>query len=156
MGELEGTYRVLQTPGARLGTATPVGVSTLEPGQGPPARAARPAARTHIRVQLLDDSVEVFDIETAEQRGKTHRDAEGSVSGAKDAVGSVTAEQRGKTHRDAEGSVSGAKDAVGSVVTFEVLSLPLERCSSLACAAVSDALIVCYEKRCGDDSALRA
>lgn len=63
MGELEGTYRVLQTPGARLGTATPVGVSTLEPGQGPPARAARPAARTHIRVQLLDDSVEVFDIE---------------------------------------------------------------------------------------------
>jgi len=63
MGELEGTYRVLQTPGARLGTATPVGVSTLEPDQGPPARAARPAARTHIRVQLLDDSVEVFDIE---------------------------------------------------------------------------------------------
>ena len=63
MGELEGTYRVLQTPGARLGTATPVGISTLEPGQGPPAGAARPAARTHIHVQLLDDSVEVFDIE---------------------------------------------------------------------------------------------
>ncbi|XP_042095234.1 FERM, ARHGEF and pleckstrin domain-containing protein 2 isoform X1 [Ovis aries] len=63
MGELEGTYRVLQTPGARLGTATPAGVSTLEPGQGPPAGVARPAARTHLRVQLLDDSVELFDVE---------------------------------------------------------------------------------------------
>ena len=77
MGELEGTYRVLQTPGARLGTATPVGVSTLEPGQGPPARVARPAARTHIRVQLLDDSVEVFDIEVVScvcARVQAHRD----------------------------------------------------------------------------------
>ncbi|XP_052492719.1 FERM, ARHGEF and pleckstrin domain-containing protein 2 isoform X2 [Budorcas taxicolor] len=63
MGELEGTYRVLQTPGARLGTATPAGVSTLEPGQGPPAGVVRPAARTHLRVQLLDDSVELFDVE---------------------------------------------------------------------------------------------
>ncbi|XP_055260060.1 FERM, ARHGEF and pleckstrin domain-containing protein 2 isoform X2 [Moschus berezovskii] len=63
MGELEGTYRVLQTPGARLGTATPAGVSTLEPGQGPPAGAARPVVQTHLRVQLLDDSVEVFDVE---------------------------------------------------------------------------------------------
>ena len=63
MGELEGTYRVLQTPGARLGTATPVGVSTLEPGLGPPAGAARPTMRTQLRVQLLDDSVEVFDVE---------------------------------------------------------------------------------------------
>ncbi|XP_040087963.1 FERM, ARHGEF and pleckstrin domain-containing protein 2 [Oryx dammah] len=63
MGELEGAYRVLQTPGARLGTAAPAGVSTLEPGQGPPAGAARPAARTHLHVQLLDDSVELFDVE---------------------------------------------------------------------------------------------
>ncbi|XP_060978659.1 FERM, ARHGEF and pleckstrin domain-containing protein 2 isoform X1 [Dama dama] len=63
MGELEGTYRVLQTPGARLGTATPAGVSTLEPGLGPLAGAARPATRTQLRVQLLDDSVEVFDVE---------------------------------------------------------------------------------------------
>lgn len=63
MGELEGTYRVLQTPGARLGTTTPAGVSTLEPGLGPPAGAARPATRTQLRVQLLDDSVEVFDVE---------------------------------------------------------------------------------------------
>ncbi|XP_070319810.1 FERM, ARHGEF and pleckstrin domain-containing protein 2 isoform X3 [Odocoileus virginianus] len=63
MGELEGTYRVLQTPGARLGTTTPVGVSTLEPGLGPLAGAARPAMRTQLRVQLLDDSIEVFDVE---------------------------------------------------------------------------------------------
>ncbi|TEA31683.1 hypothetical protein DBR06_SOUSAS22610014 [Sousa chinensis] len=63
MGELEGTYRVLQTPGTRLGAQTPAGVSTLEPGQGPSAAAAWPAARTPIRVQLLDSSVEVFDVE---------------------------------------------------------------------------------------------
>ncbi|XP_007470032.1 PREDICTED: FERM, RhoGEF and pleckstrin domain-containing protein 2 [Lipotes vexillifer] len=63
MGELEGTYRVLQTPGTRLGAPTPAGVSTLEPGQGPSAAAAWPAARTPIRVQLLDSSVEVFDVE---------------------------------------------------------------------------------------------
>ncbi|XP_057601981.1 FERM, ARHGEF and pleckstrin domain-containing protein 2 isoform X2 [Hippopotamus amphibius kiboko] len=63
MGELEGTYRVLQTPGTRLGSPTPAGISTLEPGQGPLAAAVRPTARTHVQVQLLDDSVEVFDIE---------------------------------------------------------------------------------------------
>ncbi|XP_059961703.1 FERM, ARHGEF and pleckstrin domain-containing protein 2 [Mesoplodon densirostris] len=63
MGELEGTYRVLQTPGTRLGAPTPAGISTLEPGQGPSATAAWPAARTPIRVQLLDSSVEVFDVE---------------------------------------------------------------------------------------------
>lgn len=33
MGELEGTYRVLQTPGARLGAERSTGISTLEPGQ---------------------------------------------------------------------------------------------------------------------------
>ncbi|MEE6507494.1 hypothetical protein FKM82_024841 [Ascaphus truei] len=33
MGELEGTYRVLQTPGSRLGALRNTGVSTLEPGQ---------------------------------------------------------------------------------------------------------------------------
>lgn len=63
MGELEGTYHVLQTPGTRLGAQTPAGVSTLEPGHGPSAAAAWPAARTPIRVQLLDSSVEVFDVE---------------------------------------------------------------------------------------------
>lgn len=33
MGEIEGTYRVLQTPGARLGAERSTGISTLEPGQ---------------------------------------------------------------------------------------------------------------------------
>ncbi|KAM4695457.1 FERM, ARHGEF and pleckstrin domain-containing protein 2-like [Discoglossus pictus] len=33
MGEIEGTYRVLQTPGARLGAQRTTGISTLEPGQ---------------------------------------------------------------------------------------------------------------------------
>uniref|UniRef100_A0A8C5MF65 FERM, ARH/RhoGEF and pleckstrin domain protein 2 n=2 Tax=Leptobrachium leishanense TaxID=445787 RepID=A0A8C5MF65_9ANUR len=33
MGEMEGTYRVLQTPGDRLGSQKTTGISTLEPGQ---------------------------------------------------------------------------------------------------------------------------
>ncbi|KAM9317128.1 FERM, ARHGEF and pleckstrin domain-containing protein 2 [Gastrophryne carolinensis] len=33
MGEIEGTYRELNTPGARLGTQRGTGISTLEPGQ---------------------------------------------------------------------------------------------------------------------------
>lgn len=49
-------------PRARLGTATPAGVSTLEPGSGPPAGgAASGSGRTS--VQPLDDSVELFDVE---------------------------------------------------------------------------------------------
>ncbi|XP_045651810.1 FERM, ARHGEF and pleckstrin domain-containing protein 2 isoform X2 [Ursus americanus] len=68
MGEIEGTYRVLQTPGTRLGTQAPAGVSTLEPGQTLSAAAARASARMqekhlHIRVKLLDNTVEIFDIE---------------------------------------------------------------------------------------------
>ncbi|XP_023115778.2 FERM, ARHGEF and pleckstrin domain-containing protein 2 isoform X5 [Felis catus] len=68
MGEIEGTYRVLQTPGTRLGAQTPGGVSTLEPGQNLLATAARASARTqekhlHLRVKLLDNSMEIFDIE---------------------------------------------------------------------------------------------
>uniref|UniRef100_A0A673SUP4 FERM, ARHGEF and pleckstrin domain-containing protein 2 n=1 Tax=Suricata suricatta TaxID=37032 RepID=A0A673SUP4_SURSU len=68
MGEIEGTYRVLQTPGTRLGTQAPGGVSTLEPGQALLAPAARASARMqekhlHIRVKLLDNTVEIFDIE---------------------------------------------------------------------------------------------
>ncbi|XP_047629962.1 FERM, ARHGEF and pleckstrin domain-containing protein 2 isoform X2 [Phacochoerus africanus] len=59
MGELEGTYRVLQTPGARLGGQAPVGVSTLEPGQSP----AVAAARLQVRVELLDGTVEAFAVE---------------------------------------------------------------------------------------------
>ncbi|KAM7104820.1 FERM, ARHGEF and pleckstrin domain-containing protein 2 isoform 2-T3 [Molossus nigricans] len=68
MGEIEGTYRALQTPGARLGAHPPEGVSTLEPGQAPSAGMARTAARAQekrfpLRVKLLDNSVETFDIE---------------------------------------------------------------------------------------------
>ncbi|XP_047702544.1 FERM, ARHGEF and pleckstrin domain-containing protein 2 isoform X2 [Prionailurus viverrinus] len=68
MGEIEGTYRVLHTPGTRLGAQTPGGVSTLEPGQNLLATAARASARTqekhlHLRVKLLDNSMEIFDIE---------------------------------------------------------------------------------------------
>lgn len=72
MGEIEGTYRVLQTPGSRWGAQTSVGVSTLEPGQAPSAAAAAAAAaglpgrmqtHLHLTVKLLDDTVEVFAIE---------------------------------------------------------------------------------------------
>uniref|UniRef100_A0A8C7EU08 FERM, ARHGEF and pleckstrin domain-containing protein 2 n=1 Tax=Neovison vison TaxID=452646 RepID=A0A8C7EU08_NEOVI len=61
MGEIEGTYRVLQTPGTRLGSPTPAGVSTLEPGQTLSARMQE--KHLHIRVKLLDNTVEIFDIE---------------------------------------------------------------------------------------------
>ncbi|XP_042555588.1 FERM, ARHGEF and pleckstrin domain-containing protein 2 [Dipodomys spectabilis] len=61
MGELEGTYRVLQTAGTRLGSQTPVGVSTLEPGQAPSSRVQDKCL--HIRVKLLDNTLEMFDIE---------------------------------------------------------------------------------------------
>ncbi|EPY83366.1 FERM, RhoGEF and pleckstrin domain-containing protein 2 [Camelus ferus] len=68
MGETEGTYRALQTPGTRLGAQIPAGVSTLEPGQTPTlAAAVRTPARLHIRVQLLDDTMEVFDVELREE-----------------------------------------------------------------------------------------
>ncbi|XP_023577892.1 FERM, ARHGEF and pleckstrin domain-containing protein 2 isoform X2 [Octodon degus] len=61
MGEIEGTYRVLQAAGTRLGAQTPVGVSTLEPGQMLSPRTQEKHLR--IRVRLLDGTVEVFDIE---------------------------------------------------------------------------------------------
>ncbi|XP_069856704.1 FERM, ARHGEF and pleckstrin domain-containing protein 2 isoform X3 [Dipodomys merriami] len=61
MGEIEGTYRVLQTAGTRLGSQTPVGVSTLEPGQALSSRMQDKCL--HIRVKLLDNTVEMFDIE---------------------------------------------------------------------------------------------
>lgn len=68
MGEIEGTYRALQTPGARLGTQPLAGVSTLEPGQAPSTGMTRIAARMQekrfpLQVKLLDNSVEMFDIE---------------------------------------------------------------------------------------------
>ncbi|XP_069331428.1 FERM, ARHGEF and pleckstrin domain-containing protein 2 isoform X2 [Eulemur rufifrons] len=61
MGEIEGTYRVLQTTGTRLGAQTSAGVSTLEPGQALPPRAQE--RHLPVRVKLLDNTVEVFDIE---------------------------------------------------------------------------------------------
>uniref|UniRef100_A0A8D2CTS0 FERM, ARHGEF and pleckstrin domain-containing protein 2 n=1 Tax=Sciurus vulgaris TaxID=55149 RepID=A0A8D2CTS0_SCIVU len=61
MGEIEGTYRVLQTAGIRLSTQTPVGVSTLEPGQTrPPGMQEK---HLYVRVKLLDNTVDVFGIE---------------------------------------------------------------------------------------------
>jgi FERM/RhoGEF/pleckstrin domain protein 2 len=61
MGEIEGTYRVLQTAGTRLGAQTVVGVSTLELGQTLSPRMQE--KHLHIRVKLLDNTVETFDIE---------------------------------------------------------------------------------------------
>ncbi|XP_006902996.1 PREDICTED: FERM, RhoGEF and pleckstrin domain-containing protein 2 [Elephantulus edwardii] len=64
MGEIEGTYRVLQTTGTRLGAQTPAGVSTLESGQGLLAAMTRAQEKyLHIRVKLLDGTVEAFDVE---------------------------------------------------------------------------------------------
>ncbi|XP_077440128.1 FERM, ARHGEF and pleckstrin domain-containing protein 2 isoform X2 [Vanacampus margaritifer] len=72
MGELEGSYRVLQTPGTRLGAQFNPGISTLEPGQslstnvvvvaGTPA-AKGPGRGLQVRVQGLDESVEFFDLD---------------------------------------------------------------------------------------------
>uniref|UniRef100_A0A8C3LPY1 FERM, ARH/RhoGEF and pleckstrin domain protein 2 n=1 Tax=Chrysolophus pictus TaxID=9089 RepID=A0A8C3LPY1_CHRPC len=69
MGEIEGTYRVLQTPGSRLGVQKNSGVSTLEPGQNLSTAMASSPARTHerdlqIKIKMLDNTVEVLDIET--------------------------------------------------------------------------------------------
>lgn len=67
MGEIEGTYRVLQTPGTRLGSQPAGGVSTLEPRQtlraAPGTSARMQEKHLHIRVKLLDNTVETFDIE---------------------------------------------------------------------------------------------
>ncbi|XP_008827378.1 FERM, ARHGEF and pleckstrin domain-containing protein 2 [Nannospalax galili] len=61
MGEIEGTYRALQTAGTHWGGQTPVRVSTLEPGQMPSARMQE--KHLHIRVKLLDNTMETFDVE---------------------------------------------------------------------------------------------
>ncbi|XP_041861515.1 FERM, ARHGEF and pleckstrin domain-containing protein 2 isoform X3 [Melanotaenia boesemani] len=67
MGEIEGSYRVLQTPGTRLGAQFSAGISTLEPGQSLSGNAVS-GSKSHgrglqIRVQGLDDSQEFFDID---------------------------------------------------------------------------------------------
>ncbi|XP_071607772.1 FERM, ARHGEF and pleckstrin domain-containing protein 2 isoform X5 [Heliangelus exortis] len=69
MGEIEGTYRVLQTPGSRLGAQKTTGVSTLEPGQNLSTAMASGAAKMQerdlpIKIKMLDNTVEVLDIES--------------------------------------------------------------------------------------------
>uniref|UniRef100_A0A3Q3W424 Uncharacterized protein n=1 Tax=Mola mola TaxID=94237 RepID=A0A3Q3W424_MOLML len=68
MGEVEGSYRVLQTPGTRLGAQFNACISTLEPGQslsGNMISGSKSYGRTlQIRVQGLDDSLEFFDIDS--------------------------------------------------------------------------------------------
>lgn len=70
MGDIEGSYRVLQTPGTRLGAQFNAGISTLEPGQslsgGVPSSRQRSHGRgLQIRVQGLDESQEFFDIDVS-------------------------------------------------------------------------------------------
>ncbi|XP_070801483.1 FERM, ARHGEF and pleckstrin domain-containing protein 2 [Pituophis catenifer annectens] len=69
MGEIEGTYRVLQTPGSRLGVQKNSGVSTLESGQNISSAMVSTSPRTYersieIKVKLLDNTQEVLDIES--------------------------------------------------------------------------------------------
>ncbi|XP_067851751.1 FERM, ARHGEF and pleckstrin domain-containing protein 2 isoform X2 [Heptranchias perlo] len=68
MEEMEGTYRVLQSPAARLGVQATAGVSTLEPGQSlstaTTAAFFKPRGRgIQLVVQLLDDVEEQFEVE---------------------------------------------------------------------------------------------
>uniref|UniRef100_A0A672JHF7 FERM, ARHGEF and pleckstrin domain-containing protein 2 n=1 Tax=Salarias fasciatus TaxID=181472 RepID=A0A672JHF7_SALFA len=70
MGEIEGSYRVLQTPGTRLGAQFNAGISTLEPGQSLGGNNMVSGGRNYgrelqIRVQGLDDSQEFFDIDVS-------------------------------------------------------------------------------------------
>ncbi|XP_053743115.1 FERM, ARHGEF and pleckstrin domain-containing protein 2 isoform X2 [Synchiropus splendidus] len=67
MEEVEGSYRVLQTPGTRLGAQFNAGISTLEPGQSLSANMGS-GNKNHgrglqIRVQGLDDSQDFFDMD---------------------------------------------------------------------------------------------
>ncbi|KAK1796786.1 hypothetical protein P4O66_009801 [Electrophorus voltai] len=69
MGELEGTYRALQTPGTRLGAQFSPGISTLEPRQSFSTTTFGPGGKGHnkglqIRVQGLDDTQEFYEVET--------------------------------------------------------------------------------------------
>lgn len=69
MGEIEGSYRVLQTPGTRLGAQYSAGISTLEPGQslgGNIVTGNRNFGKTlQIRVHGLDDSQEFIDVDVS-------------------------------------------------------------------------------------------
>ncbi|XP_073708636.1 FERM, ARHGEF and pleckstrin domain-containing protein 2 [Garra rufa] len=69
MGEIEGTYRSLQTPaGTRLGAQYNTGISTLEPGQSL-SSAMGGGGKHHnkglqIRVQGLDDAQEFYELDS--------------------------------------------------------------------------------------------
>lgn len=74
MGEIEGSYRVLQTPGTRLGAQFNAGISTLEPGQslstnvvvvGGTPGVKGPGRGLQVRVQGLDESQEFFDLDVS-------------------------------------------------------------------------------------------
>ncbi|CAL8392794.1 unnamed protein product [Boreogadus saida] len=68
MGELEGSYRVIQTPGTRLGAPFNAGISTLEAGQALSANMSAAGKNygrgLQMRVVGLDDSQEFYDMET--------------------------------------------------------------------------------------------
>lgn len=69
MGDIEGTYRSLQTPGTRLGAQFNAAISTLEPGQSL-STAMGSGAKGHgrglqLRVLGLDDSQEFYDLEVS-------------------------------------------------------------------------------------------
>lgn len=69
MGDTEGSYRVLQTPGTRLGVQFNAGISTLEPGQSLSGNTVS-GTKSHgrglqIRVQGLDDSQEFYDMDVS-------------------------------------------------------------------------------------------
>uniref|UniRef100_A0A671SZZ4 FERM, ARHGEF and pleckstrin domain-containing protein 1 n=1 Tax=Sinocyclocheilus anshuiensis TaxID=1608454 RepID=A0A671SZZ4_9TELE len=55
-----GTYFRPSVAGQRLGAPESMGISTLEPGQRPPTMP--PGRRVSIRVQMLDDTQEVFEV----------------------------------------------------------------------------------------------
>ncbi|XP_033884504.1 FERM, ARHGEF and pleckstrin domain-containing protein 2-like isoform X2 [Acipenser ruthenus] len=70
MGEIEGSYRPLQTPGTRLGVNANVAVRTLEPGQSLSTALANSARDPssgnglQIRVEALDETQEVYEMES--------------------------------------------------------------------------------------------
>ncbi|ROI62461.1 FERM, RhoGEF and pleckstrin domain-containing protein 1 [Anabarilius grahami] len=51
--------------GQRLGAPESMGISTLEPGQRPPTMP--PGRQISIRVQMLDDTQEVFEVSIVQQ-----------------------------------------------------------------------------------------
>ncbi|XP_078521817.1 FERM, ARHGEF and pleckstrin domain-containing protein 2 [Lissotriton helveticus] len=66
MGEIEGTYRVLQTPGSRLGPQKSSGISTLEPGQTLWTTSSSVPVKNgdlELKVKLLDETMEAVNVE---------------------------------------------------------------------------------------------